>query len=155
MEEERCGDLVGKTVRVRHASEGDLGFIAEELRRNHIQAGDLDVGEFVVAVEDGKIIGFGRLRRVGTFYQIGCIVVIEERRRRGIGSFIVQHLLETTPVQLVYIVTDLVDYFRGLGFFEMREVSKELLDSLDEACRLEGRPDTVIMVYERPSASGA
>jgi N-acetylglutamate synthase-like GNAT family acetyltransferase len=53
-------------------------------------------------------------------------------------------------VSLVYIVTDLVDYFEKLGFVEMKEGSKELLDALDEACKVKGKPHTVVMVYERP-----
>jgi N-acetylglutamate synthase-like GNAT family acetyltransferase len=79
-------------------------------------------------------------------------VVVEDKRRRGVGSLIVKHLLDFTPVSLVYIVTDLVDYFEKLGFVEMKEGSKELLDALDEACKVRGKPHTVLMVYERPKA---
>jgi len=143
-------EITGKTMKVRHATHGDMAFIQEELKKNNIDSENLDPREFVVATENGTIAGFGRLRRAGEVYQIGCIVVIEDKRRRGVGSLIVKHLLEFTPVSLVYIVTDLVDYFEKLGFVEMKEGSKELLDALDEACKVKGKPHTVVMVYERP-----
>ena len=145
-------EITGKTVKIRHATEADMAFIEEQLRKNNIDTGSLDHGEFVVAREDGDIVGFGRLRKISGFYQLGCVVVVEDRRHRGIGSLIVKHLMDFSSVNLVYVVTDVVDYFRGLGFVEMKEGSKELLDALDEACRLKGKPNTVLMVYEKPAA---
>jgi N-acetylglutamate synthase-like GNAT family acetyltransferase len=139
-------------MKIRHATHGDMAFIKDELRKNDIDSENLDPQEFVVAVENGTIAGFGRLRKAGEIYQIGCVVVVEDKRRRGVGSLIVKYLLDFTPVSLVYIVTDLVDYFERLGFVEMKEGSKELLDALDEACKVKGKPHTVLMVYERPKA---
>ena len=148
--ETRMSEITEKTMKVRHATHGDMGFIREELRKSNIDSENLDPREFVVAMEDGSVAGFGRLRKAGEAYQIGCVVVVEDKRRRGVGSLIVKHLLDFTPVSLVYIVTDLVDYFEKLGFVEMKEGSKELLDALDEACKVKGKPHTVVMVYERP-----
>ena len=150
--ENGMSEITGKTMRIRDATEGDMAFIQEELRKNNIDSENLDPHEFVVATENGHITGFGRLRRAGELYQIGCVVVVEDKRRRGVGSLLIKHLLDFTPVSLVYIVTDLVDYFEKLGFVEMKEGSKELLDALDEACKVRGKPHTVLMVYERPKA---
>lgn len=140
-------DSTGKTVKVRHAIDADRAFIEQELKKSGIDAGTLDYGEFVVATEDGNIAGFGRLRKTGKFYQIGCVVVVEKKRSRGIGALIVKHLLDFAEVDMVYVLTDLVDYFRKLGFVEMKEGSKELFDALDEECRVKGMPNTVIMVH--------
>ena len=150
VEEKKCRSLIGMTVTVRHATESDMVFIEENLRRHNFDAGNLDYRQFVVAAENGGIVGFGRLTKTGEMYAIGCVVVIEEKRGRGVGSLIVRHLLEESPVKLVYIVTDLVDYFKGLGFVELKAGSKELMDSLDEACRERLKQNTVIMVYEKP-----
>ena len=148
--ESGMSEITEKKMKIRHATHGDMAFILEELKKNNIDSENLDPQEFVVATENGTIAGFGRLRRAGEAYQIGCVVVVEDKRRRGVGSLIVKHLLDFTPVSLVYIVTDLVDYFEKLGFVEMKEGSKELLDALDEACKVRGKPHTVVMVYERP-----
>ena len=138
------------TIKVRPAQESDLPFIREELLRNSIDAENLDHREFLIASENGEIAGFGRLRQTGQFYQIGCVAVVEERRGQGVGSLIIKHLIENTPVKLFYIVTDLVEYFQRMGFVEMKESSKEFLDALDEACKVKGKPNTVVMVFERP-----
>ncbi len=142
-------DEAGKTIHVRHAIGADMGFIKRELRKNNIDVENLNPDEFVVATEGGNIAGFGRLRKTGKFYQIGCVVVVEQKRSRGIGALIVKHLLDLAHVDMVYILTDLVDYFRKLGFEEMKEGSKELFDALDEECKVKGKPNTVIMMYGR------
>ncbi len=140
-------DTAAKALNVRHATEADMGFIKRELKKNNIDTENLDHNEFVVATEGGTIAGFGRLRKTGTFYQIGCVAVVEQKRSRGIGALIVKHLLDLAHVDMVYVLTDLVDYFRKLGFEEMKEGSKELFDALDEECKLKGKPNTVIMTY--------
>lgn len=139
-------------IRIRQATDADMPFIEAELIRNNIDTENLDYHEFVVAAQNGEIAGFGRLRNTGEFYQLGCVAVVEEHRGRGVSSLIIKHLLDYSPVNLVYIVTELVDYFEKLGFVEMKEGSKELLDALDEACKVIGKPNTVIMVYENPVA---
>ncbi len=148
-------DITGKQFRIRHATEADIAFIEDQLKKNNMDAENLVPEEFVVATEDGDIMGFGRLRKAGQFYQIGCVVVVEDKRRRGVGSLIIKHLLDFSPVTLVYIVTDLVDYFKKLGFVEMKEGSKELMDALDEACKVKSKPNTVIMLYEKPKPASS
>jgi N-acetylglutamate synthase-like GNAT family acetyltransferase len=142
--------LAAKTPKIRQATESDMGFIKDALIGNRIDVGDLDHNDFVVADEDGDITGFGSLRKIGGFYQIGCVVVVEEKRGRGIGSLIVNHLLDFAQVDVVYVLTDLADYFKKLGFVEMKEGSKEVLDALDEACNVRGKPNMMLMVYEKP-----
>jgi N-acetylglutamate synthase-like GNAT family acetyltransferase len=137
----------GKAVKVRDAIESDMAFIEAELKKNNIDAGTPDCREFVVATENGNISGFGRLRKTGKVYQIGCVVVVEKKRGLGMGALIIKHLLDRAEVDVVYVLTDLVDYFRKLGFVEMKEGSKELFDAMDEECRVKGKPDSVIMVH--------
>ena len=142
-------EAAGKTIKVRQATAADMAFIKAHLEKNNMDAGDLAPDEFVVATQDGTIAGFGRMRKTGTFYQIGCVVVVEEKRSRGIGALIIQHLLDSAQVDLVYVLTDLVDYFTKRGFVEMKEGSKELFDALDEECKVKGKPNTTIMMYEK------
>ena len=144
-------DIAGKMVRIRHAGEADMGFIEEQLRKNNMDAESLDFREFLVAAEDGEITGFGRMKKTGQFYQVGCVVVVEEKRSKGIGSLIVKHMMELAPVTLVYIPVELEEYFTKLGFERMKEGSKELFDALDDACKVKGKPNTAIMVHEKPA----
>jgi len=142
-------DITGKIVKVRHATEADMGFIIENLEKYHLDTEALHYSEFVVATENGNLIGFGRLKKTGDAYEIGCVVVVEEKRRRGIGSLIVKHLLEYAPLDKVYVITDMVDYFKRLGFVETREGTETLMEALDRACRITGKHATVLMVYQK------
>jgi N-acetylglutamate synthase-like GNAT family acetyltransferase len=141
--------ITGKTVTIRHATESDMVFVEESIKKHHLDADDLDPEQFVVAAENGDIIGFGRLRKNGDIYDIGCVVVIEQGRRRGIGASIVRHLIEYAPVSAVYVVTDLVDYFKRLGFTEAKKKPKELMRRLEIACSVKGRPAMLLMSYDK------
>ncbi|MEW6002574.1 MAG: GNAT family N-acetyltransferase [Nitrospirota bacterium] len=142
-------EITGKMVRVRHATEADLVFIEERLKEHHFDTETLDYREFVVATEDGELIGLGRLKKTGEIYQIGCVIVVEEKRQRGIGSLIVKHLMDYAPVKIVYVLTDWVDYFKELGFVEIKEGAKELYDVCDAACRVGGKQKTTFMACEK------
>ena len=142
-------EITGKTTRVRHARESDMVYIEDRINKYHLDANDLQYSQFVVAVEEDNIVGFGRLRKIGEIYSIGCIAVIEEKRGSGVGSLIVNHLIEMSPVKVVYVLTDITDYFRKMGFAELQEGSKELYDELDRACGVPGTRETKLMVYEK------
>jgi N-acetylglutamate synthase-like GNAT family acetyltransferase len=128
-------DLTGKVVRVRHANEADMVFIEETMKKYGFDTENVHYSEFVVAAEDSKIVGFGRLKKTGSIYDVGCIVVIEGKRGRGIGQLIAKHLVDFETVDRVYVTTDRADYFRNLGFVEMADRSKEYMDALALVCR--------------------
>ena len=141
--------ITGKTVTIRHATETDMVFIAETLKKNRMDEDDLSHTQFVVAEENDDIIGFGRLRKTGDAYDIGCVFVVESGRKRGIGASIIRHLIEYAPVNSVYTVTDAKAYLRKLGFTEEKQTPKELRGALDVACNLKGRTASVLMTYEK------
>ena len=141
--------ITGKTVVVRHANDTDLVFIEKSLKKNGLAVSDLQDFQFVVAVEDSDLIGFGGLRQTGDICDVACVVVVEKRRNRGIGATIVKHLIEYAPVDRVYVTTDLVDYFKQLGFAETNRTPRELGCVLDGECGAQGNRGTVLMVYEK------
>ena len=155
MKKEECpkgtgiSDITGKIVKIRHATEADMGFIIEYLEKHRLDTENLHYNQFVVAMENGNPIGFGRLKKTGEAYEIGCIMVIDERRDQGVDFLIIKHLIDFSPIKMVYVISDLIDYFKQLGFIETKEGSKELMISLDKACRISGKQNTVLMVYRK------
>jgi N-acetylglutamate synthase-like GNAT family acetyltransferase len=141
-------DITGTTVSVRHASEADMVFIKEKMKKYHFDAQDLDYREFAVATENSKIIGFGRLKKTETIYEIGCILVIEEKRGEGVGKLILEHLMEYAPVEKVYVMTEWVDQFNELGFTEMKK-TREYTDIVKVLCGLGGQGKKVLMSYNK------
>ncbi len=139
----------GKTVVIRHATDADMVFIEENAKKNGLNIIDPKMFQFVVAAENGDIIGFGGLRQAGDVCDIACVIVVEKRRNRGIGEAIVNHLIEYAPVDRVYVATDLVEYFKQLGFAETDRTPRELGCVLDGECGGRGKQGPVLMVYEK------
>ena len=142
-------DLTGKVVRVRHANEADMVFIEETMRKYQFNAENLNYNDFVVATENGGIVGFGSLKKAGGIYEVGCIVVVEGKRGQGIGRLIAKHLVDYASVDRVYVTTDLADHFRKLGFVEMKDRPKEYLEALDLVCKAGEKTKKVLMSYEK------
>lgn len=145
MKKDEC--IPEKIVKIRHAIEPDMFLIEGMLKKYGLDTSDLHYSEFVIATENGDFIGLGRIKKVGKIQEIGCINIIEERK--GIGLTIAKHLLHSIPVKMVYVTASIKGYFEELGFIEMREGSKELFETLDKACKICTRPDTIIMVREK------
>jgi N-acetylglutamate synthase-like GNAT family acetyltransferase len=103
--------ITGKMVTIRHATSSDLVNVEEYLRMHHADPG-LGSAEVVVATEDRRIIGFGILKKDN---DAGCISLFEDSRRKGIGSSIVKHLVEYTPLKKVY-ASRYASYFTHAGF---------------------------------------
>jgi N-acetylglutamate synthase-like GNAT family acetyltransferase len=141
-------DITGKTVRVRHATEADMGFIEDKMKKYRLDTQGLDYGEFAVATENSKIIGFGRLKKTEAIYEIGCILVIEEKKRKGVGQLILEHLMEYAPVDEVYVMTDWVDFFNELGFKEMKK-TREYTDIVKVLCGAGGQGKRTLMSYDK------
>ncbi len=90
--------ITGKMVTIRHANDMDRVIIEEYLKQGSSDS-DLTNADVVVAAENERIIGFGILKREK---DAGCVSLFEDSRRRGIGSTIVNHLMEFAAVRRVY-----------------------------------------------------
>ena len=134
---------------MRPASSDDLPFIKECIERFRLDDEDLDYRQFVVAVEENEIIGFGRIRPHKEVYELGCVGVVEQRRNQGIGKMIVKYLIDKFPINEVYITTDLIDYFERFGFKRIKQGPKELVEKLQRVCKSKCREGAVVMVYKK------
>ena len=142
-------DLTGKVLKVRHATEADMAFIEETMKRHQFDAENLDCQDFVVATENSEIVGLGSLRKTGGIYEVGCLVVLEEKKEQGIGQLIARHLVDHAPVNKIYAMTDRVDYFKKMGFVEIKDKSKEYLATLDLVCNAGKKTKKVLMSHEK------
>jgi ribosomal protein S18 acetylase RimI-like enzyme len=114
-------------------------FISDVLRRT---SHDLAWG--VVALRDGIAIGYGQIARWARVGEISDLIVAEAWRSQGIGTAIVEHLLDLARqkgMQQVEIGAHLANegalrLYRRLGFVDQRQVTMLLA----------GGPQTVIML---------
>jgi N-acetylglutamate synthase-like GNAT family acetyltransferase len=137
-------------VVLRDASPGDMPFIMEHLEKFLLDDEDIDFRQFIVAVENREIVGFGRIRPHREVYELGSIGVVENRRSKGVGTVIVRRLIDIFPTDDVYLVTDIPGYFEKLGFQVIPEAPEELLEKIRRICPAKCRGTAVAMHLRRP-----
>jgi amino-acid N-acetyltransferase len=141
------------SVAVRRARTADVPTI-RSLVEGYAQAGILlgkapvtlyeDVQEFWVAerAADGAVVGCGALHVIWEdLGEVRSVAVEQDARGHGIGSLVVEQLLETARwlgLARIFVLTFEVDFFARHGFRRIegtpvaRDVYAELLRSLDE-----------------------
>ena len=92
---------------------------------------------FLVYEEKGHIIGMGgETRHIGSSY-IGALGVFTDRRKQGIGSIIIQSLLDQASVHnsTIELIANLqrVNLYRRIGFVENNQVHLIELSSIKQA----------------------
>jgi N-acetylglutamate synthase-like GNAT family acetyltransferase len=137
------------SIKIQPALLDDMSFIRRYIDEFRLDDENLDYHQFVVAIEGNEIVGFGRIRPHKEVFELGCVGVVENRRRQGIGKMIVEHLINIFPSNDVYITTDLIDYFERLGFKRVEHGPKELEEKLNRVCKSKCREGAVIMIYKR------
>ena len=108
-------------LHIRCANNQDMPAIVRMIGEFGLDYENLRVEQFVVAEDGSVMIGFGRLKPNPDAAEIGCIGVLHERRREGIGRLIVEELIRRGPDE-VWITTDIPEYFEPLGFTRFASV---------------------------------
>ena len=132
---------------IRSATNRDMPAIVRTIGEFHLDYENLQPQQFII-VEDGNVmIGFGRLKPYPDATELGCVGVLHERRKQGIGKLIVDELIRRGPDE-IWITTDVPDYFRPMGFAEWTEVPESIVKKL-ERFRDFARSTIVAMRYTK------
>jgi len=140
--------ITGKTVYIRHATEGDVVNVKDYLKRHRQEERDLTQSDVVVAAEEDRIIGFALLEK-GRDGIADCVTVIEDTSRRGIGAPIVRHLMEYARVRTVYSAEGVTRYFTRLGFRRTRTTQRKHASANAHICRWQRKRGLSITAYEK------
>jgi len=107
---------------IRSATDSDRAAIRTLLEGSGLPTEDLELAapEFLVAVEDGTLIGAGALQRFGAIALLRSVVVIPEKRGEGCGQQIVVELERAAQKvgirELVLLTLTAADFFGRLGY---------------------------------------
>jgi amino-acid N-acetyltransferase len=78
------------------------------------------IGDFVVAIDDDRVVGVGRLKRfTDTLAEIRTLKVASDHRNQEVGRGIVRALLRRARaggLQHVFVLTARTEFFERLGF---------------------------------------
>ncbi len=102
-----------------------------------LDSNDTKANQFIVAIEDKNIVGFGRLLPHTGCIELGTIGVVEEHRGKGIAKRIVEELLKTAKKmghKKIYLTTLIPSYFEKLGFCSLDEAPPDCMIRKKEWC---------------------
>jgi N-acetylglutamate synthase-like GNAT family acetyltransferase len=139
------------TLHMRNATNLDMPSIVRMIGEFQLDYENLQPEQFIV-VEDGDVmVGFGRLQPCIDATELGCVGVLHERRKQGIGRLIIDELICRGPEE-IWITTDKPDYFRTLGFVQSLQMPKSIARKL-ERFRDFAQFEIVAMRYVKPRTS--
>ncbi len=103
---------------LRPAKPEDLRSIRSLVWQARLDPTQLRWQQFWVIEQESHVIACGQLRRHGTVQELGSLVVTSSRRKQGLGTVLLQHLIEqsTQPLYLECLGKNLEQYYRRFGF---------------------------------------
>ena len=140
-------------VEFETAARSEMPFIEDYIRDFRLDDEDLQAEQFIVLRKSGRIVAFGRIKPYGEdIYELGCVAVLEDERRQGLGKKVVQELIRRFPVREIYVTTDLHSYFERFGFDRITAAPPQIRAKLQRVCgRL--RTGVVAMVLRKDATS--
>jgi N-acetylglutamate synthase-like GNAT family acetyltransferase len=106
------------SISIRSASAADQSTITAIVRAARIYPRDLDWRRFLVAEEDGRVVGVGQVKPHGDgSRELASLAVVPERQAQGIGSALVHTLLAHEPGPIHLMCMDWLEpYYQRFGF---------------------------------------
>ena len=108
----------GAAVSIRPATEADQAEITRIVRSSNINPFSLHWPRFLVAEEDGRIVGVGQVKRHGDgSRELASIATIPEQRGKGVASAVVNALLaREMGVLFLTCRTPMEPFYNRFGF---------------------------------------
>jgi amino-acid N-acetyltransferase len=106
------------SIFIRSASAGDQSTITAIVCAARINPCDLDWRRFLVAEEQGRVVGVGQVKRHGDgSRELASLAVVPERQAQGIGGALVHALLAREPGPIHLMCMDRMEpYYQRFGF---------------------------------------
>jgi N-acetylglutamate synthase-like GNAT family acetyltransferase len=116
-------------VNIEKATESNFEKIKAYISEFDLDNRDLQCGQFLVAKENNKLLGFGRIRKHNGCDEFCSLGVLEEERFNGIAKELVLARIKIAT-QPIYLVCIIPEYFKKLGFIIVDEFPDEIADKL-------------------------
>jgi N-acetylglutamate synthase-like GNAT family acetyltransferase len=138
-------------MNLRPATQADQKTIERIIRAAGINPMALDWRRFLIAEDNGTIVGIGQVKQHGDgSRELASIAVIPERREQGIASTIIRALLEKEPGEVYLLCRNELESFyarfgfRKIGRDEMTPYFRRITRVLDFLARWTGRRGIVM-----------
>src|SRR6266849_4672890 len=111
---------------IRPATEADQPTIRRLIKEANINRMNLHWPNFVVAEDDGVIVGVGQVKAHGDgSRELASIAVVPARQGQGIGSAVIKTLLAREPGVVLHLTCrrELEGYYERFGFVRLEPAS--------------------------------
>jgi N-acetylglutamate synthase-like GNAT family acetyltransferase len=111
---------------VRPANEDDQPTISRTIKDAHLPRMNLRWPNFVVAEEEGEIVGVGQVKSHGDgSRELASIAVVRGRRGAGIGKAVIVTLIAREAGVVLYLSCrrDLEGYYKRFGFIRIEQAA--------------------------------
>jgi len=112
-------------VDISACSENDFQHVKKLIAEFCLDDNDLKAEQFLIAIAEGKLVGFGRLRQYPGCCELCSLGVAEDLRSKGIGSALSKALIKKSTSDL-YTVTIIPAFFSRFGFKKVSDFPSEL-----------------------------
>lgn len=121
-------------ITLRQADNSDLEKILSYLEAYNLDGENVSSEQFIIAEINSKLAGFGRIKPYESIHELASIGVIKEYRNQGVGSKIVNYIIEKFPENTVWLTTKSPNYFKKFGFIESNNPPIEILGKCNRLC---------------------
>lgn len=136
----REGDIV-----LSAAIKEELPLILQIAKSLDLDCEDPSWDQFLVAKNNGAIVGIGRLRTYPECTEIATVGVVSESQKNGVGSLIMKELIRKAPRE-VFVTCVIPDFFRKLGFQLVKQYPSVLQKKVDFCKSYDYRDDQVFVM---------
>lgn len=129
-------------------SDKQFDAICKFIKQYELDNRDLKKEQFIVAVDDFEVLGFGRLRQHADCMELCSLGVVTSHRMRGIGKAIVEELIRSTK-DIIYLVCIIPDFFEPLGFYTVEQYPASVQNKINYCTQELAVPETYVgMVFQ-------
>ena len=119
---------ISMDIKIREAKQSDIKDIKRLLSFYFLDTEELEnnLPGFIVAILDGETVGCAELY-LGDVVELGAIAVLPAHRNKGIGSKLVDSILERAAklTDNLYLRTTNPAFFRKMGFTVIQDTEKK------------------------------
>jgi N-acetylglutamate synthase-like GNAT family acetyltransferase len=136
---------------LRQANRNDRSLIIDLLAEARV--GYTDPPEaYLLAVDDKKIAGCGRMEDQGNFMMLRPLVVASGYRKRGVGSLILKNIIRGDRPTMLVARGEAVKFYKSNGFLDIDWIEVPPFQSAEcESCpeRVACKPQPMICIPEK------
>jgi len=129
---------------VRTAKAADFPAIRYLAEKLYLDSADMRAEEFMVAEDERKIVGIGRIIKHPDCRELATFGIEETHRKKGVGKKLVDELAKKADGP-VYLATIIPGYFEKLGFRKAEKIPASMVKKSDwcEGC---SRQNCTVMI---------